>query len=476
MRARRILPGAIVVVALGVSPAMGATVGVTVPGSANPYLAGMPPGSTCCASSGGAPDSAPAQSPVEVPGLPLTPGTVLTFSVSGSVSFSGGVPTDSPDGGVFNTIDTFGLDGTPSSNGISGMLAPQNSLVGLFLDDGVPTSSPALPRLDFSNAGLGMSFPSLCPGLKQPFFIGDGLTGKGSGAVQQFVVPPGAKRFFLATVDGVEWQNNTGSLNVQVTSSSGAAAGPLAAATLPTSRSIQVGNIGFAFATILNIGGNPGVSCGITPTTAVPVTFTFQTTDPSTNAVTGSPNTPAACIVPGGGQTYVIGFAPTQPFPPTEVSFAFQCSNSAAAPVVVGLDTLLLSGSTGPVPDMIAVAATVNHDGIVNIPGDTGTGIFSVATFNLGAGAQITVTADTGAASLPVAVFVCQTDAAGGCLETPATSLTTQIDTNATPTFGVFVQGHGTVPFDPAQNRIFVRFKDGGGNTRGATSAAVRTQ
>ncbi len=54
--------------------------------------------------------------------------------------------------------------------------------------------------------------------------------------------------------------------------------------------------------------------------------------------------------------------------------------------------------------------------------------------------------------------------------------MTTQINANATPTFGIFVQGNGDLPFDPAANRIFARFKDAGGVTRGSTSVAVRTQ
>jgi hypothetical protein len=76
-----------------------------------------------------------------------------------------------------------------------------------------------------------------------------------------------------------------------------------------------------------------------------------------------------------------------------------------------------------------------------------------------------------------VNVSLCQTNPANGqCISAIGPSVVTQINANATPTLAIFVQGNGTVPFDPARNRIFVRFKDAGGVTRGSTSVAVRTQ
>jgi hypothetical protein len=71
--------------------------------------------------------------------------------------------------------------------------------------------------------------------------------------------------------------------------------------------------------------------------------------------------------------------------------------------------------------------------------------------------------------------FACQTDN-HECVSGIGPIVTRQINANVTPTFGIFAQGHGTVPFDPAANGIFVRFKAGGGVTRGSTSVAVRTQ
>ncbi|HEX9272754.1 MAG TPA: hypothetical protein VGA01_11140, partial [Candidatus Binatia bacterium] len=155
----------------------------------------------------------------------------------------------------------------------------------------------------------------------------------------------------------------------------------------------------------------------------------------------------------------------------------FGCRNTQTARSRKGLNTVLLSASLTPIPDIVALAATANNDGIVDIPGTNGTGAFAVATVNVGATGTITASGETGGLTLPVNISLCQTDPGNGqCISGIGPSVTTTISANATPTFGIFLQGGGNVPFDPAANRIFVRFKDGGTVTRGSTSVAVRTQ
>ena len=248
------------------------------------------------------------------------------------------------------------------------------------------------------------------------------------------------------------------------------------AAVLPSSRSVQVGTPATAFATIINAGQETATGCAISPISTIPATLSFQTTDPATNQVTGTPNTPVD-IPAGAAQSFVFALTPTAPMAPTDVQLSFDCANTDPAPINTGLNTLLLSASTTPVPDIVALAATLNNDGIVNIPGTNGIGVFAVATVNVGASGSITAAADTGSATLPVVINLCETNpATGQCISAIDASVTTQINANATPTFGIFVQGNGNVPFDPAADRIFVRFKDGGGLTRGSTSVAVRSQ
>lgn len=231
-----------------------------------------------------------------------------------------------------------------------------------------------------------------------------------------------------------------------------------------------------AFATIINTSSSTVTGCGMSPVTSIPGTFTFQATDPSTNQTIGTPNTPVD-VSGGAAQSYVFALTPTGAIAPTDVQLSFDCANSSQAPINTGLNTLLLSASTTPVPDIVALAATLTNDGIVNIPGTNGTGVFTVATVNLGAGDNLTVSADAGGALLPVNIFICQTNPqTGACFSPPASSVTATIFSNQTPAFGVFVSASGDVSFAPATNRIFVRFKDSGNVTRGSTSVAVRTQ
>ena len=187
---------------------MAGSVGFTVPGTANPFLAGMPAGTTCC---GG--DSAPVNSPVLIPGLTLNGGDVLTFTnVTGSISNTPSASGSTPDGLSFFS--------SGPTNGIGGYVAPIDALVGVFLDNTLPTSSPTPATLDYTT--IGTSFTTFSPQLKQVFFIGDGLTGTGSGSVQTFVVPNGATQLFLGDVDGFGWYNNSGAVAGTVNSSASA--------------------------------------------------------------------------------------------------------------------------------------------------------------------------------------------------------------------------------------------------------------
>src|SRR6202034_391626 len=119
-----------------------------------------------------------------------------------------------------------------------------------------------------------------------------------------------------------------------------------------------------------------------------------------------------------------------------------------------------LAASATPVADIVTVAATIGDDGIVDMPGANGVGAFAVATTNLGASETITV-----------ALTLCQTrPKTGDCISPPSSSVSLTFVGNSTPTFAIFAAGYGTVPFDPAKNRVFVRFTGSDVSLRRANS------
>ncbi len=185
------------------------TVNVRVPGYANPWLAGMPNGTVAWAG-----DSAPSESPIQVPGIPVNPGDIVTFAATGSVDAGGGIPHDPPDGDALR-VGTHQA-GPEFDN--SNIIAPMNSLLGVFLGPFQPNQLPRPTSLDFSTRD-DRDYGSIAPDAQQVFFIGSGVTQ--SGTLRQVVVPDGATRLLLGTMDEWGWRGNTGSFAVEVTESQG---------------------------------------------------------------------------------------------------------------------------------------------------------------------------------------------------------------------------------------------------------------
>lgn len=142
------------------------------------------------------------------------------------------------------------------------------------------------------------------------------------------------------------------------------------AAVLPSSRAVQSGRVATVFGTILNPGTASAVACEIAGSAGVAVTVTYQAIDASTGQPVAAPGIPVD-IAAGAAQTYVIALVPTAFLAPTEFTLRFQCENTRPAPVVVGVNTLLFSAPAAPSADVVAVAATLDNDGIVEVPGSS---------------------------------------------------------------------------------------------------------
>jgi hypothetical protein len=188
---------------------------INVPGKANPWLAGMPNGTTANFTNQGWVDQAPSNSPILASGLNITAGAVLNLTFTGSVSYYPGTQPFNPDGDPSWIIDNYYATANGNAeHGIANINAPLTSVIGVFLDDTQPDSSAAPAMLNFSSPA-SLDFASISPQLKQPFFIGDGFRADGV-TPQNFVVPAGATRFYIGVMDGQQWSDNSGSLATTV--------------------------------------------------------------------------------------------------------------------------------------------------------------------------------------------------------------------------------------------------------------------
>jgi hypothetical protein len=132
------------------------------------------------------------------------PGTTGSWSPdigTGSVFFG-------PDGGLDAIVPgSNGGDHITALGGISGFIDGDLvlPLVGVFTGSTIPGTPPA--TLNFTG---NENFTTLSPLLDQVFYIGDGLTGTGSGTLQDFMVPAGATELYLGAPDSPRYNGAPG--------------------------------------------------------------------------------------------------------------------------------------------------------------------------------------------------------------------------------------------------------------------------
>jgi subtilase family serine protease len=251
----------------------------------------------------------------------------------------------------------------------------------------------------------------------------------------------------------------------------------LVAAVLPGSRSVQVGQTATVFGVMLNSGSATLTNCqiGLSGSQPAGLSLAYQQTNAS-NVLIGSPNTPAT-ITGNGAQNFLLSFKSSSALGLTGMPLVFSCTGSQPAPSTPGVNTVDLLFSTTPIPDIIALAATPSGNGIVTVPFSTGgSAAFAADSIDVGTAGTLTVEADTGSASLPLAVSVCPTNAStGACLSPPVASFQQAYQPNASQTYSLFLTASGPITFAPATARVFLRFLDSSGASHGSTSVAVET-
>jgi cytochrome c peroxidase len=280
------------------------------------------------------------------------------------------------------------------------------------------------------------------------------------------------KKLVLALITGVLFPSSPGWAQDSETT--------IVAAVLPASRAIQTGDTATAFATIINAGSNTAENCRVALGGGAPSgSFTYQTTNAS-NALTGTADTPAD-IAAGASQSFVFAFTPTQDYAGGDLPLTFDCENTEAAATSPGVNSFWISASSTPGADIVAIADSGANVGLNALPGVVETidrqknGAFVVAISNVGSAADLVARPVLSDDSLTVTPRICQTHpTTGACLSPAASSVSFSIGANATASFAIFVEDQLPVAFDPAANRISVRFEEDGA-LRGSTSVAVRT-
>jgi YVTN family beta-propeller protein len=245
---------------------------------------------------------------------------------------------------------------------------------------------------------------------------------------------------------------------------------PLVATVSPAARSVSVGAHPTLQAALTN-NGQKLLKCSIKvlSPSGNDLQLSYRPTDLKGHPI-GTANVQTG-IPAHSTQTFDVALTSNTAFAVASMPLIFDCEGVTRAPTVVGLNTLDLAFSANKTADVIARAA----GDTVTVPVN-GSKSFAVATANQGAADTLTVSADDGDALLPVAITVCPSNPkTSACLLASAKSVSVPFAAGEKRTFSVFVHAADYIPLDPNRSRIFVRFKDKAGASRGLASVAVDT-
>ena len=232
----------------------------------------------------------------------------------------------------------------------------------------------------------------------------------------------------------------------------------LRSSVLPNSRAATVGQPVTVFATMLNSGDAELTNCSVALAGSDPYTFSYQRTD-ATNAPVGTADTPFS-IAAGANQSLVLSFTPTAAASGDEVRLTYAC-DGATAPNVPGVNTVFLTASAAPTPDIVPILATPSGDGVLRFDTIGQVRAMSAAAVNIGETAQIDVSATAPFLPNAVSLRVCETNPANGqCLAPRADSVRVNFAQNETRTFAVFADAadNAGIPNLPAVSRIYLLF------------------
>ncbi|HVJ53363.1 MAG TPA: hypothetical protein VM689_12930 [Aliidongia sp.] len=136
----------------------------------------------------------------------------------------------------------------------------------------------------------------------------------------------------------------------------------------------------------------------------------------------------------------------------------------------------LIKGAGPPPSDLVASAATPEDGGVIYVPLEDGFAAFIATLQNKGSAPRsVHVSANTGAAALPLALSLCENNPATGlCLDPAAGGVDTMIAPGTSRSFTIFAKACGQISLDQQRNRIFFDIEDGA-NLSFSTDVAVRT-